>query len=192
MSSPGQAAGAGTGLDIVGAGLKAFGQYKTGESEGAMYNYQSGLAQTNASIAKQDAIYATQTGEVEAQQSGMRTRSEVGSTKVGYGAGNISTSSGSSKNVIASETSIGQANEAVIRANAAKRAYGFNVASAEDTAQAGVFSEAAHTSRTSATLGIASTIVGAASSVSSKWSQASQSFGTGNQGDDTPIYGPGY
>lgn len=192
MSSPGAAAGASAGGALVSAGLQAYGQFKQGQSQSAMYNYQSGLAQTNASIAKQDAIYATQTGEVEAQQSGMRTRSEVGSTKVGYGAGNISTSSGSSKNVIASETSIGQANEAVIRANAAKRAYGFNVASAEDTAQAGVFSEAAHTARTSANLQIASTIVGAATGVSSKWSQASQSFGTGSQGDDTPIYGPGY
>lgn len=186
--NPAQAAGASTGANIAGSALSAFSSLYSGNAQSNLYNYQSGVAQVNAAIAKQDATYALGTGEVEAQQSGMRTRAQVGATKAGFGAGNIDVSSGSAKNVVASETEIGQANQATIRANAAKRAYGFNVTAAEDTAQAGVYSEAASTSRLSGELGAVSSIIGGVGQVSAKWMQASQSFGPTSGGDSDVTY----
>lgn len=174
MADPATLAGAGAGAGLIGTGIKAFGDYYTGKSQSNMYNYQAGIALANASVAKQDAQYALQSGEVQAQQYGMRTRAQVGATKVGYAAGNISAASGSAKNVIASETAIGQQNQGIVRADAAKRAYGFNVAAAGDVATAGADEVGAATSREASGINMASTILGGVSSVSSKWSQGQQ------------------
>lgn len=162
------------GSTVAGGGIKAFGDWFTGKAQSNLFNYQAGIARANAILAKQDAAYATQIGEVEAQQSGMRTRAQIGATRAGYGAGNISTASGSPAKVLASETTIGQANEATIRGSAAKRAYGFNVAAAEDVAQAGAFDVAATTARQASYLNIASTIIGGAGQVSGQYLTARQ------------------
>lgn len=172
---PFSAAAVGLGATAAGAGVGAIGSLFSGQAQSAMYKYQAGVAQANAQIAQQDAIYATQSGEVEAQQSGMRTRAQVGQTRAGIAAGNIDVSSGSAARVVSSETAIGQENEGIIRANAAKKAYGFQVGAAEDVAQAGAYQVASSTSQTAGELDAASSILGGVGSVSSKWIQASQS-----------------
>lgn len=173
-------AGFGTGMSLLGTAVTAFGDWFSGEAQANFYNYQRGVALANAQIARQDAIYATQVGEVEAQQSGMRTRAQVGATRVGFGAGNISSASGSPAAVLKSEVAIGQANEATLRANAAKRAYGFDVAAAEDVAQAGAYEAAAKTARTASYINIASTIIGGAGQVSTNYLKGQQ-YGVGSQ-----------
>ena len=167
-------AAGGQGSSVLGTAIKAYGDWFSGQATSNMYNYQAGIARANAMLAKQDAIYARSVGEVEAQQSGMRTRAQVGATRAGYGAGNISSASGSAAAVLKSETAIGQANEATIRANAAKRAYGFQVAAAEDVAQAGAFETAASTAKTASYINMASTIIGGAGQVSTQYLQARQ------------------
>ena len=74
---------------------------------------------------------------------------EEGRIKAGIAAGNIDVGSGSAAKVQSAQTAITQENEGVIRADSAKRAYGFNVKGAMDTAQAGVYKTAAATSLTS-------------------------------------------
>jgi hypothetical protein len=152
-----------------------------------MYNYQAGVAQTNAAIAKQDANYSLASGEVESQQSGMRTREQVGATRAGFGAGNVA--GGSVNRVVQSETEIGQQNQGIIRANAAKRAYGFEVGAAGDVAQAGADTFAAGTSKTAGEIGAVSSIIGGAGSVASKWSQMGQAFpGSGSNPNAWSAY----
>lgn len=197
MSNPasGSSGGAslGQGESVAGTALQVYGDWVTGQSNKNLANYQAGVAQQNALLAQQNAIYAMQTGEVEAQQSGLATRAQVGATKAGIGAGNISISGGSASKVIGSETTLGQTNEGIIRANAAKRAYGFNVSGAEDTAQAGLFKAAATTAGIAEDVSITQSIVGGAGSVSSKWLQASQA-GVGsanyNSSSDSSNYNP--
>lgn len=190
MSNP-AIAGVGTGAQVAGTAVSVAGDIFSGNAQQNMYNYQMGVAEANAQIHQQDAIYATQTGEVSAQQAGMRGRAETGAIKTGMAAGNISLSGGSAKNVIGSQTEVTQANEGIIRSDAAKRAYGFEVQAAEDTAQAGMYSAAAKTARTSEYFNVASTILGGAGNVASKWLQASQSFPSGGSGgnqDSDPTY----
>lgn len=163
------------GATAAGGAVGAVGNILSGQSQANMYNYQARVAQANAQIKQQDAAYALAAGEVEAQQSGMRTRAQVGATKVGFGAGNVA--GASTQNVLQSEQDIGAQNQALIRANAAKRAYGFEVGAAGDVATAGAERIAASTSKTAAGLGAASSIIGAAGQVSSKWLQYKQYFG---------------
>lgn len=172
----------------VGAGIQAEGAQYQGKAQANLYNYQAGVAQANKILADQDANYARESGEVSAQQSGMKTRTEVGETRAGFGAGNVA---GASVNAVEkSETEIGQDNAALIRSNAAKRAFGFEVESAKDTAQGQVYQSAAQTSRTSADISSLSSIIGGASQVASKWLTYGQYFpgmGSGNpSGGDYP------
>lgn len=179
MADPVTLATIGIGSAAAGGGISAIGNLFSGQAQSNMFKYQAGVAQANATVAKQDAQYAVASGEVEAQQSGMKTRFQEGATRVGIASGNIDVGSGSAGKVISSETAIGQENAGIIRANAAKRAYGFNVGAAEDVAQAGAYKVGAETSLISGDIGAVSSILGAAGSVSSKWLQAGQSFGTG-------------
>ena len=182
MADPVSLATIGIGSAAAGGLTGAIGSLFSGNAQAGMYNYQAGVAQVNATLASQDANYAIQSGDVEAGQSGLRTRAQVGATKTGIGAGNIDVNSGSASKVIASETEIGQQNQGIIQANAAKRAYGFNVTAAQDTAQAGAYQTAASTSQTSGEIGAISSIIGGAGSVSSKWLQSGQYFGSGSGG----------
>lgn len=176
MADPVSIAAISMGTAAAGGAAGAFGNLFKGEAESNMYNYQAGVARVNATVAAQDATYAREAGEVEAANTGMRTRAEVGSTRAGMAAGNVDINRGSGARVVASETAIGQQNEATVRANAAKRAYGFDVKAAEDVAQAGAYDAAATTSRESGDISAISSIIGAAGSVSSKWLQAGQVF----------------
>ena len=184
MAFPAVLAGVGMGAGALGGVTSAIGNLFSGQAQSNMYNYQAGVALANAKVAKQDAAYATASGEVEAQQAGMRGRFQQGATKVGIASGNIDTSTGSGSQVLKSETEVTQENEGVIRANAAKRAYGFEVGAAEDVAQSSAYKVAGETSVTAGDIGAVSSILGAAGNVSSKWLQAGQSFGFGDTGGD--------
>jgi hypothetical protein len=177
MADPVTLAAVGMGTAAAGGAVGAFGSMFKGSAESNMYKYQAGVARVNAVVAKQDADYARAAGEVESQTSGMRTRAEVGATRAGMAAGNVDINTGSGKKVVASEIAIGQQNEAIIHANAAKRAYGFDVKSAADTAQAGAYDVAATTSKEAGEIGAISSVIGAAGNVASKWMQFRQSFG---------------
>lgn len=188
MADPVTLAAVGIGAGVASGGIGALGSLFQGKSQSNLYNYQAGIAQQNAALATQDANYAISTGEIQTQQVGMQTRAQVGATRAGFGASNVDVNSGSSSKVISSETSIGQENEAVTSANAAKRAFGFNVKGAMDTGQAGVYSTAATNSTTAGEFGAASSIIGAAGNVSSKWLQMGQSFGQGGNSSTPPSY----
>lgn len=177
MANPLALAGIGIGASAASGGIGALGSLFQGRSQSNLYNYQAGIAQQNAALATQDANYAISTGEIQTQQAGMSTRRQVGATRAGFGASNVDVNSGSSSRVVSSETSIGQENEAVTSANAAKRAFGFNVKGAMDIGQASAYSAAAKNSQTAGEFGAVSSIIGAAGNVSSKWVQMGQSFG---------------
>ncbi len=179
MADPVSLAAVGIGASAAGGATGVFGSLFKGKAESNMYNYQAGVAQVNATVAKQDSEYARAAGEVEAKNAGIKTAAEVGSTRAGMAAGNVDINSGSGARVVASETEVGQQNQATIRANAAKRAYGFDVKAAEDTAQAGAYDAAASNATTAGDISAISTAIGTAGSVASKWSQYGQSFGSG-------------
>lgn len=179
------------GLGLVstaaGAATQAEGAAYTGSANAAMYNYQAGVARANATLAQQDAAYALQSGEVNAQEIGLKGRAQVSATRAGIAAGNISLNSPSALNVVKSETAITQQEESVARANAAKTAYGFETTAAMDVAQAGAYDISAKTSRTAGALGVASSILGGVGSVSSKWLQGQSQ---GLWGGSTTYSGP--
>lgn len=161
------------GATIAGGATGAMGSLFGGQAAATAANYQAGVAQMNAQIAQQNAQFEQQKGEAEAQQAGMKGRYQLGMTKAIQGASGIDVNRGSTVNVQRSESEITNMNEATIRNNAARKAWGFEVEGANDQAQAALDRMKASTSKTAGEFGAASSLLSAAGSVSSKWMNAS-------------------
>lgn len=187
MAAPVAIAAIGLGLGVAGGINSAMGAAAEGQAKANMYQYQAGVAQMNKTVADQNRDYASAAGEVEAQQSGMKTRFEIGSQKAIQSAGNLDVNSGSNLDVRTSQAAVGQENQNLIRSNAARRAYGYEVEGANATAQAQVYKMSADNAITAADYKVAGSIIGTASSVAGKWTQASAAFGSGSSGS-SPFY----
>ena len=186
MADPVTMAGVGIGSTVASTFFGAMGAGQSAQAQAGMYQYQSGMALLNKRIAEQNADYTREVGEVTAQREGMKTRAEIGTTKATQAGRGLDINVGSPADVRASEAELGEHNQAVIRSDFAKKAYGFEVEAAKETAQAGMYQTAAAQSRRAGSLNMLSSIIGGASSVASKWSQASTA-GIGSSSG----YGPG-
>lgn len=98
--------------------------------------YQASVAQYNASVATSNADYAIHTGEIEAQQAGIKTRGDIGQIRASQGAGGLDVNTGSNADVRMSQLEAGEENMALLRGNAARTAYGYEVQAYSDTQQA--------------------------------------------------------
>ena len=163
------------GMGAVAAGgiTSAIGNVFQGQATSQSYQYQAQIAQINSQVAKQNAAYATEVGEVDAQQSGMQTRAQIGQTKAIQGSSGLDVNTGSGAAVRTSEAEIGVENQNIIRANAAKQAYGYEVNAAQFTNQASLDIASGANAVTAGKIGAFSSILGGVGSVASKWSQAS-------------------
>ena len=171
MGFPAAIGGVGMAAQVAQGVVGFLGAQATSQAQQNTYNYQAGVANLNAQIEKQNANYSLEVGDVQAEQQGLKTRAEIGRTIATQGAGNVDVSSGSAKDVRSSEIEIGQQNEGIVRADAAKRAYGAQVKGVQDTAQAAVYTMGAETAKTTGEIGEISSIIGAAGGVSDKWLQ---------------------
>ena len=189
MADPATLAMVGMGASAGGSLLQAFGAVSGGDAAASMYSYKAGVAQLNAKIAKQNADYSRATGEVEAQQSGMQTRYQIGQTKVAQASSNLDVNTGSAEAVRESEAEVGQENEAIIRSNAARRAYGYEVEAVKDESESQLDTMAASQSKQAGYLSGLGSIISGTASVSSKWLQYSSAFG-GNPTSPGPYQAP--
>lgn len=177
----------GIGTAVVGGITGAVGAESAGQAKSSAALYQAGVAGINTKVATQNADYMRETGEIDARRSGLKTADAIARTRVAQSGSGVDINSGSPAAVTESEHAIGVEDQATIRNNAARRAYGFDV-QAESERQKGVMDVAeASNARKAGGLGALTSILGAAASVSSKWSQAKQA-GIGS-GEDDPWAG---
>lgn len=177
---------------LAGAGVSALGSLFGGQSQAAMFQYQSAIAQLNANIAGSNAEYASNAGATQAAETGMQTRAQIGSTRAIQGASNIAVGSGSAPAVVSSERQIGDINVANVVNNAARVAYGYTVQQQADTIQSKLDLAGASNSVTAGTIGAVSSLLSGAGSVASKWIQMGQSGMFGPSGSPaTPSGAPG-
>jgi hypothetical protein len=206
------AAGAKTGeaaqqLNIRGQLMTALGQAYGMDVAGTQYDYQANINKYQAAVAKmnedlahQNAAYSRDVGEDEAQQVAMKHEAERGEMIATQGASGIDVNVGSSIRVRESMIDLGYYDEAITRASAAKKAYGYEVEATMNEAQADIYrytakmnEDQAVTSRTAAdytrrtatgfagaasdiasragTIGVVGSLVSATGSVASKWIQ---------------------
>lgn len=159
--------GAGTGLSMASALLG-------GKSSSKTYMYQAGVAEVNKKIALQNADFARETGEKEAQSFGTKVAYRRGDIKVNQAASGLNVNSGSNLEVQRSQELTDATDMATIRDSAARRAYGFETEAASQDAQSKAYKSAAKNAKTSGFIGAMTSLVGGATSVADKWTQGKQ------------------
>jgi hypothetical protein len=191
-------------LQTIGA---AFGMETQAQQYGYQANinkYQAAVAELNKDISKQNAAYARDVGEVEAQLTGMKHRAELGEMIAAQGASGLDVNVGSAVKVRESMIDLGYYDQLQHRATAAKKAYGYEVEAGMNAAQADVYRYTATQNEAQAEnaltgakivrqalplqeqamkvadiggeIGVTGSQISAWGSVASKWMQASQSF----------------
>lgn len=154
--------------------VSAAGQMYQGEAQAQAARYKAGVAKVNEQIAKQNAEYSLQAGEYEAFRQGQKTRYQVGQIKAMQAGRGLDVRGGSTAAVRESQHAIGLQDQAMIRANAAKKAYGHEVEAVGARADQALYAMGEETARTGSYIGAAGSILGGVSSVASKWTQASR------------------
>lgn len=156
-------AGAGSGI------MGAFGASQTADATASSYNYKAAVASNNAIIAKRNADAATAAGGVAAQQNDLKTKNLVGTQLVAQASNGLDVGSGTNVNVRQSAEELGHLDTLTILNNAAKNSAGFKAQGMNFEAEAGLDTASAKNAKTAGDINVATSLLGGASSVSSKW-----------------------
>jgi len=174
----------GMGATLAGGVLGAQGATQEAAATQKMYNYQAGVARINSQIDLQNAEYARNQGEVQAQQYGQKAAQQFGAIRTTQAASGIDVNSGTPAQVQASQRQITTTDLGTIRANAAKTAYDYDVKSTMDLNQSTLDIMAGDNAIQAGKIKAQASILGSVASVASKWQQGSQMGIFGGGGSD--------
>ena len=154
---------------LGGSILSAFGSHQSGEAQSANLQYQAQVAANNAAIAKQNASWDMNAGEVAAANSGLKTRAQVGAEKATQGASGIDPNTGSAVAVRAGTESLGLLDAMTLKSNAAKKAYSDQVQAENDTAQSQLDKQGAAQAVEGGDLGAAGSLLSGVAGIGGKY-----------------------
>ena len=170
---------AGLAASVAGAGVGAVGAIQSSEAASSAAKYNAQIAANNATIATQNAQYAGAAGVAQAEQAGLKTRAEVGSSMANEAASGVDVTKGSALDVRSSAQQLGELNAITIRSNAARTAYGYTTAAASDTAQSEMDKATAQNDITSGYLTSGTTALGGIGSAASNYAEFTSAGGGG-------------
>lgn len=120
---------------IGSSAVSALGSIAQSRASAASAGYNAKVQARNAEIATRNSQFAGAEGEANTAAASAKTRAALASTVADQGASGVDINSPSSVNTRESVAKIGTLNALNVRAEAARRAYGFQTESASDTAQ---------------------------------------------------------
>ena len=189
MASALVAGAVGIGSSIFGATTSAAAANQQAQAQFGMNQYQAQVATINQQVQLQNADFARQQGSITAMNYGLSTGQNIGQTKAAQASSGFDVNSGSAAQVRSSERNVENLNLNQIRANTALTAYNYDVGASAQSNQAGLYRLAGTNAVAAGNIAATSSIIGGASSVATKWMQASSlgmfnSSGSGLGGAD--------
>lgn len=143
------------GMTVAGGGVKAMGSVLSGRATEESLKYK-------AAVAEQNRQYQLMAGDVAQERVGMKERFQESQTKAIQGASNLDVDRGSAPLVRQSEHDIGIQEQGIERSKYARAAYGEEVEAQLDI-------QGAKMAKKAIPFDVASSLLGAGSSVSDKW-----------------------
>lgn len=141
-------------------------------AQAATYNSQ--VDKINASVARQDAVYAGAAGEAKTYTQGLKNREIAGAIKTNQAASGVDVNKGSAVDVQASQDAVGQLDAMTIRSNAAREAYGYETKAASFENQARLEQKEASNDKTAGWLSLGSTLLNAGNEAGSEFEKFQQ------------------
>lgn len=182
---------AGLGLGLIGSIISAGGAMEQAQAQSEAAAYQSQVAANNAKIARENASLDIQAGEAAATNEGLKTRGLVGTEKAAQGASGIDVNTGSAANVRAGTEQIGLLDALTIRSNAAKAAYGQQVAATSQTAQSQLYGFESAQAKEAGPISAAGSLLSGVGTVGLNFAKL-QNVGAGTGGGGSIFSMPGF
>lgn len=151
------------GVAVAGAAASAYGAMQQAHAQSESGKYNAAVAQNNSTIAKQNADYAGATGEEQAAVQDQKNRAKIGALIANQGASGVDINSPSSIDVQQSAAETGQLDTMTIRADAARKAYGYELQASNNQAQAGLDTMQAKNAQEAGDISAVGGVLGAAS-----------------------------
>lgn len=164
---------AAAGSAVVGA----YSSYESGQSQKDAARYQAAVARNNQIYAEQYAQAEIAKGQRMEDMKRTETAQREGAVKVAAAASGLDVDSGSPLRLQEDTARLGEFDALTIRSNAQRAAYGYRVQGSNYAAQAQLDDMSAENASRMGALGAWSSIIGGASSVSSKWAGYQQATG---------------
>lgn len=161
--SIGMAATAGSGL------LSAAGSVMGGEASSAASGYKATMAYYNAMLAARKADLAIQAGDIAAANAGLKTRATIGGQKAAQSASGIDASTGSAADVRAGTQQYGMVDVKNIKADAAEKAYGYQLESWSDAQNAKIAQAEGESAKKAGIIGGISSLLSSTASMAGKY-----------------------
>ena len=158
-----------TGATVAGGVASAAGGILGGLGSYNAYSYKAAVAKQNAEIAKGNAEYATWEGGKAAERQGLADQFQLGKIVTQQAASGTDVNSGTNLAVQQSQQRVASENQMMIRSNASRKAYGYEVERTNLLNEASMDKQAGTNALISGGLNAAGSIIGGASSVSDKW-----------------------
>ena len=168
----------------AGAVTSGAGALYQGLSTSSMAAYQARVEQNNATIANQNANYAVQAGQAQAQTQSMEGAANVGAIKTSIAANNVDVNTGSAAKVVEGAREVNQLSTETTLNNAELQAYGYRAAATGYQAEAGLYQAEEGQAILGGELGGLGSLLSGASGVGFKWGQP-----TGWASPATPTVG---
>lgn len=158
-----------TALGIQGAGtiMSTAAAYTKSKADKAAYDIQAGTAETNAMLDKARSEDAKYRGDVAVSASRLKTRQLEGQQRAGMAASGVSLESGSPLSILEGTEMMGERDAQIIRDNALKESWGYDVAATNDRNNARLLKYRAGLERPG--LSAATTLLTGVGSVASSW-----------------------
>lgn len=162
------------GMAAAGGLVGAMGASKQADAKQAELQYKSQVAKNNAIIAERNAKAAIESGNRTQQINDMRTKGALGDTIAHESASGIDVGSGTNLSVQESIKDVGHLDSMTILYNAMKQSTGFKAQAANFTSESQLDLMGADNAKVAGEYGVASSLLGGATSFSDKWLSYSQ------------------
>jgi len=154
---------------LVGTGIQAGGAYEAGQATKKAENFNAQIARDNAAIALQNAAWTGAEGNSQVESQELKNRTQMGNIEANQAASGVDVNKGSAVNVRATQEAMGQLDVATVRANAARRAYGFETEASGFQSQAELDATAAKQAGTAGLISATGTILSGTSTAAQKY-----------------------
>lgn len=169
-------------MSAVSGGIAAYSAHETGVAQAQANAYSAAVARNNQEIANQYATAELQKGAVMEQTKRQETAQREGAIRAAAGASGLDVNTGSPLRLQTDTAMLGEEDALTIRNNAERAAYGYRTEGLNYAARAQMNDMAGENALRSGSLGMWSSIIGAASSTSSRWAGFKQA------GVSTPMF----
>lgn len=162
-------------VGAIGSAVSAVGALSSAQAQSNAASYQAQVAANNQAIAGQNAAYATQAGQEQATEEGLRNRAVAGAITTSLAANNMDVNSGSAADVRVSQRELSSLDTEQTVQNSALQAYGYRTQETNFGAEQQLQELTAANAKAAGPIAAAGDLLSGASSLGLKWSQLTSS-----------------